>query len=218
MPPMLRCLFLPVLCRSWGCRLPNSGNWHNSYAQWSTPRGQRQRRPRLMTCLHSCTAQAPRLPRSSTAAAQTGTVSFQTGGNEERRQRIADYHCLTPNLWNTSCSLPLRSPYRSLYKNKQTKNFEIVLTNFCSFAYFLFSPSDIQKFTFCMNIFFTLIFFMKETFEDWVTRSVSFLLILLQIVISFLATLALNPKGTHTFGHLCHLSAQYTHLLYLQAD
>lgn len=58
---------------------------------------------------------------------------------------------------------------------------------------------------------------MKETFEDRVTRSVSFLLILLQIAISYLATLTRNPEGTHAFGHLCHLSAQHIHLLYLQA-
>lgn len=117
------------------------------------------------TCTHTCIAQAPRLPCSSAAAAQTGTVSSQAGRDEERPEdRRLSLTVTKPlqHLVQPPSSLPLQMTLKSLQK-KQTKNFEIVLTNlFCSFAYFLVSPSDIQKFTFCMNIFFTLIFFHEK--------------------------------------------------------
>lgn len=77
---------------------------------------------------------------------------------EDRRLSLSDTKPLK-HLVQPPSSLPLQMTLKSLQKNKQ-KNFELVLTNlFCSFAYFLVSPSDIQKFTFCMNIFFTLNFF-----------------------------------------------------------
>lgn len=113
------------------------------------------------TCLHTCTAQALRLPCSFTAAAQTGTVSLKTGGMKREDRGSQTIIVLTPNLWNTSCRLPLLSPYGwhlRLYKNKQTKNFEIVLTNlflclFCCFSQWHSEVYFLYEYIFYSNFF-----------------------------------------------------------------
>lgn len=155
---MLIGLILLVPCRSRSCRLPYIRNWHHSYVQCPTPRRQRQRRPRLMDMrTHTRIAQAPRLPCSFTAAAQRGTVQLPFRGMKREKdggkQAVIDCH-------QTSATPPPVS-LSSLFTNDT----QVFIRNcFNKFALFLcffscFFQWHPEEFTFCMNIFFTLIFF-----------------------------------------------------------
>lgn len=74
------------------------------------------------TCSHTCIAQAPRLHCSSTAAAQTGTVSFQAGEmkREDRRsQAIIVWHQTSETPRAASLFSPLADDTQVFTKNKQ---------------------------------------------------------------------------------------------------